>query len=362
MTTDQNGDMPKRQQPKWRHAKTATHPKRQQPKWCMSPFWLRKFWLYPKRWHTNGDTLYPKRRHIQNGDNQDGDNQNGACRRFGCEGFGCIQSGDTLKRPQPRRPQPKRCMSPFWQCRRFGFVTFLNTSQQGVLERHQVGCAAVLVCRRFDRYPFRIQFNKSFWREIKLDVSPFWLLPFWFVAVLTGTHLGYKLTQRFGEKSSWICRRFGVSPFWRVTVLDTSKHSVLERNQVGFVTVLACRLFLVLSPFWICCCFGVMPFWICRRFGNNQIGDIPKWRGMLPFWRVAILVVAVFGCVADLVAAVLVCHRFDRYPPLIIHNSTPSPFYAIHENCIANIWPVHSSISKRRHSTSRIWNVSCSFI
>ena len=38
-----------------------------------------------------------------------------------------------------------------------------------------------------------------FWREIKLDLSPFWR-----VAVLDTSN-----TQRLGEKSSWICHRFG---------------------------------------------------------------------------------------------------------------------------------------------------------
>ena len=175
--------------------KTATNPKRRQPK---------------RRQIQNGDT--PKRPQTKTATRQNGDQTITATLQNGDN-----QNGDTSKTAtHPKRRQPKRCMSQFWPCRRFGFVAVLDTSKHGVLERNQVGCVAVLVFRRLDRYPFKIQVNTAFWREIKLDLSPF-----------------------------WFCRRFGVSPFW---------------IQVN-------------TAFWREIKLDLSPFWICRRFGNNQIGD-----------------------------------------------------------------------------------------
>ena len=84
------------------------------------------------------------------------------------------------------------------------------------------------------------KFKTAFLREIKLDLSPFW---FCRVAVLVVAVLG-------------------VSPFWRVAVLDV-------------------------SPFW------VSPFWKCRRFGCRRFGSVAilvvAVLEVSPFWIVAVL-------------------------------------------------------------------------
>ena len=82
------------------------------------------------------------------------------------------------------------------------------------------------------------------------------------------------------------CRRFGLSPFcfWRVAVLDTSKQRLGEKSS------------------WICCHFGVSPFWFFLRFGfvavletTKSATHVPKRGGMSPFWKCRH-----FGCVAVL--------------------------------------------------------------
>ncbi len=147
----------------------------------------------------------------------------------------------------------------------------------------------------------------------------------------------YTAKKRLMQCVSWLgkgrstCRRRQVREGWFSTD-DVIRTDVWERNQVGFVAVLACRSFgfvsvldlsvktathpkrreksswicrcsgfvaiLVLSPFWICRRFGVSPFWKCRCFGCRRFGCVavlvvavldasPFW--LSPFWFVAVL-------------------------------------------------------------------------
>ena len=95
-------------------------------------------------------------------------------------------------------------------------------------------------------------------------MSASWLSPFWRVAVFGYNQNGdkSKMSTRLNSDNPAYPKRCVdlypkrcMSPFWCVTVLDTNKHSIWERNQDGFVAVLACRRF----------GFGVSPFWMCRR-------------------------------------------------------------------------------------------------
>ena len=80
----------------------------------------------------------------------------------------------------------KLYFSPFWKCRRFGFVAFLDLS--------------------------------PFWRVAVLDVSPFWLSPFW-------------KCRRFG------CRRFGCVAVLVVAVFDVSPFWLIQGKLILLCTV-----------------------------------------------------------------------------------------------------------------------------
>ena len=147
---------------------------------------------------TNPKRRQPKRRHAKTATDQNGDNQN----------------GDTSKTAT---------------------TTKTATRQNG---DNQYGDNQNGACRCFDSVAV-LDLSPS-WIQVNMA---FWLSPFWFVAVLTG----YKSTQRFGEKSSWACRRFGF-----VAILETTKYGGIS-NRRGM------SLFW-LSPFWMCCRFGLSPF------------------------------------------------------------------------------------------------------
>ena len=87
-------------------------------------------------------------------------------------------------------------------------------------------------------------------RQPKRCMSPYWIQPKW-----RQIQNGDTSKRRQIQDGDIPKRCLVLSPFWRLDVLDTSKHSVWDRNQVGFVAVLACRRFgfvavLDLSPFW----------------------------------------------------------------------------------------------------------------
>ena len=183
----------------------STNPKRRQIQNGDTPKWRQtKTMTLQNGDNQNGDT--PKQRH-----NQDGDNQNGACCILVCHRFGCVA---------------------VLTCRRFGY------NQNGDKSKTAA----------------RLNSNNPTYPKCHVDLYPKRCMsPFWCVAILD------------------------VSLFWRVTVLDTYKHSVWERNKVGFVAVLACRNFgfvavlachrfgcvvVLVVAVLACCCFS------CRRFGS----------------------------------------------------------------------------------------------
>ena len=102
--------------------------------------------------------------------------QNGACRRFGYN-----QNGAKSKTATHQNGDKFKTVSPFWICCRLGYKS-----------------------------------TQCFFREIKLDVSPFWLSPFW------------------------------IQPNWRHT------------KTTGYVAIL-----------------DVSPFWKCRRFGCRHFDRYP---------------------------------------------------------------------------------------
>ena len=116
-----------------------------------------------------------------------------ACRRFGCVAVLVVADLDV----SPFWLSPvwmcrRFGVSPIWMCRRFGCRRFgcRRFGRVAVLACRRFGCVAVLACRRFGCVAVLV--------VASLDVSPFWLSPF------------------------WICRRFDPYPSGQTTFLYTS--------------------------------------------------------------------------------------------------------------------------------------------
>ena len=153
----------------------------------------------------------------------------------------------------PKRRQPKQCMSvAVLACRRFGYNQNGDKSKTVTIQLIQ---NAVLTC---------IQNGE------KNYVSPF-----------------------------LICRRFGVPPFWIYNQNgDKSKTATTKTATIQlylFTKLISIQHGYIpkrcLSPFWICRRFGVSPFWIQPKRRQIQNGDNPT---LLYFLYVALCAVLFF--------------------------------------------------------------------
>ena len=148
--------------------------------------------------------------------------------------------------------------------------------------------------------------------------------PFGFVAVLDTS------------KTATYQKRRGMSPFWRIVVLDVSPFWMCRRYD--------CRRFRCVAVL-VVAVLGVSPFWMCRRFGC-----------------VAVVVVAVLEVSPILVVAVLWPHFRSFLRPTLVKYGCLEVFVIVLEttDCGKQLALACSSVSLRSIDTLNWFDVSFS--